>query len=459
MVAELVSPYTPSFGMVPYVLAGRAELLEEHVTGLRSGPGNARFTHALTGDRGVGKTAFLTVLGQRMAGEGWAILAYQARRERDAVRELLEQLPDALRQSWPARSLRWLQRELSVEVNAGVVKVTGKLVAPPTEQRDFVMPLQRALRRVGERAAKRGSGLLLTIDEAQTVPLDALADLGMIIQTVAHRDSLPIAFVFAGTPELGEILLRSGSFLERMPRTELRMLTRDESRLALLEPASAHGVVWTQQALDVVVAAAGGYPYFVQVGGERAWRAADGGPTIGLPAGEAAAGAIAHRADQMFRDRWKRLGPAQQRYLAAAAIATHGAPGRAVPTGEIASALGKQQTQLSRVRASLIEEHHLLRAGDYRHVEFAFPRFAVWLLTAPSRRPSRHRRYPSCAARGARPGPPVKQGPEFPRRATRGTPSATPYHSASSGPENKEAQLRPCWLASILGAGDRPLGV
>lgn len=254
MVTELVSPYTPSFGMVPHVLAGRTELLQEHLAGLRSGPGNARFTHALTGDRGVGKTAFLTVLGQRMAGEGWAVLPCQARRERDAVHELLEQLPHALRQSWPARSLRGLQRELSVELNADVVKVTGKLATPATEQRDFVMPLQRALRRVGERAAKRGSGLLLTIDEAQTVPLEALADLGMIIQTVAHRDSLPVAFVFAGTPELGEILLRSGSFLERMLRTELRMFTGDETRLALLEPASAHGVTWTTEALDVVAA-------------------------------------------------------------------------------------------------------------------------------------------------------------------------------------------------------------
>lgn len=380
MVAELVSPYTPSFGMVPHVLAGRTELLQEHLAGLRSGPGNARFTHALTGDRGVGKTAFLTVLGQRKAEEGWAVLAYRARRERDAVHELLDQLPDALRQSWPARSLRGLQRELSVEVNAGVVKVTGKVVAPASEQRDFVMPLQRALRRVGERAAKRGSGLLLTMDEAQTVPLEALADLGMIIQTVAHRDSLPVAFVFAGTPELGEILLRSGSFLERMPRTELRMLTGDETRLALLEPASAKGVAWSTGALDVVAAAAGGYPYFVQVGGERAWRAADGGPTIEPAAGETGVAAIAERADQMFSDRWKRLGPAQKRYLAAAAAAAVGAtPGRAVPTGEIAAALGKHQTQLSRVRASLITEHHLLRAGDYGHVEFAFPRFAVWL--------------------------------------------------------------------------------
>jgi hypothetical protein len=423
-VAERLSPYTPSFGMVPHVLAGRTELLEQHVAGLRAGPGNARFTHALTGDRGVGKTAFLTVLGQRMAADGWAVLAYQARRERDAVWELLEQLPDALRRSWPARSMRGLQRELSVELNAGVVKVTGKVVAPAREQRDFVMPLQRALRQVGERAAKRGSGLLLTIDEAQTVPLDALSDLGMIIQTVAHRDALPIAFVFAGTPELGEILLRSGSFLERMPRTELRMLTVDETRLALLEPAGAHGVVWSTEALDAVAAAADGYPYFVQVGGEHAWHAAHGASTIELPAGEAGAGAIAERADQMFRDRWKRLGPAQQRYLAAAATAIGDGSAQGVPTGEIAAALGKHQTQLSRVRASLIAEH-LLRAGGYGRVEFAFPRFARWLQdTLRVGEDTRGPADPVRLAQIAQPRPPSSAagppaGPHDDRRASR----------------------------------------
>ena len=109
------------------------------------------------------------------------------------------------------------------------------------------------------------------------------------------------------------------------------MLTGEETRLALLEPASAHGVAWSKDALDVVATAAGGYPYFVQVGGERAWRSAHGAATIELVAGEAGATAIAERADQMFRDRWKRLGPAQQRYLAAAADkdARRVRPGRA----------------------------------------------------------------------------------------------------------------------------------
>ena len=326
--------------------------------------------------------------------------------------------------SWSARSLRGLQRELSVELNAGVVKVTGKVVAPAREQRDLVMPLQRALRQVGERAAKRGSGLLLTIDEAQTVPLDALSDLGMIIQTVAHRDALPIAFVFAGTPELGEILLRSGSFLERMPRTELRMLTVDETRLALLEPAAAHGVVWSTEALDTVAAAADGYPYFVQVGGEQAWHAAHGASSIKLRAGEAGAAAIAERADQMFRDRWKRLGPAQQRYLAAAAAgdprrdSTSGTNGRDRGRARQASdaALAGQSKPDRRTALAPRQRLRTCRVRLPALCAVATRPVARWRGHAQSSRPG--------AAHANRPATPTEQRGAATGRPRRGAPSA-----------------------------------
>ena len=392
IVVEGRSPYTPNFGAVPEVLAGREELLERHVAGLLGGPGNSLFTHALLGDRGVGKTVVLTVLGERMAGHGWAVLPYQARRERDAIRELLSLLPDALRSSWPARVLRGLEREVTVELNAAVVKVTGRLTGRGPDAGDLTSALRRALRQVGERAAKRGTGLLVTVDEAQAVPLAALSDLGMIIQTVAHGARLPIAFTFAGTPELGEVLLSSGSFLERMPRTELGTLTGDEARLALIAPANARGVVWSSAAVDLAADAAAGYPYFVQLAGESAWQAATGREMIDVGAAQAGVRAIAERAEQMFRDRWKRLGPAQQRYLAAAALLATRTPGGAVATGEVAQLLVKHPTQLSRVRAALIAEHHLLRAGDYGYVEFALPRFGIWLaeqLSPPDGSPAR----------------------------------------------------------------------
>lgn len=242
------APYTPGFGIVPEVLAGRAEQLRRHEAALLRGTRDPYFTQAVIGERGVGKTVFLAVLAERMLDQHhWIVVRYQARRDADAIGEVLAELPDAAGRACSGRGLRGLQRELTVELNAAVVKVQGRVAASPQDQqRSPATALQRALRAVGERATNRDSGVLIAIDEAQTLTPTALGDLGMIAQTVAHGDHHPVAITLAGAPELGGLLLRSGSVLERMPRTELAMLSHDEGRLALLEPANTRGVCGTR---------------------------------------------------------------------------------------------------------------------------------------------------------------------------------------------------------------------
>lgn len=138
--------------------------------------------------------------------------------------------------------------------------------------------------------------------------------------------------------------------------------------------------MWDEDALNLVCDAAGGYPYFVQLGGYHAWEPANGQPRIASPDALHAAGAIQTDADRMVRDRWARLGPTQREYLVATAVAQLEQPGRAsVPTGEIASRLGKQHSELTRVRSTLINDHHPLRATARGELEFALPRFRTWL--------------------------------------------------------------------------------
>jgi type II secretory pathway predicted ATPase ExeA len=238
--------------------------------------------------------------------------------------------------------------------------------------------LERACRQIGERAASEHSGLLIAVDEAQALGRRGLGELGMIAQTVAHGQGLPIALAFSGTPELQALLLHSGSFLERMARTELGMLTRDEARLALLEPASRQNVRFDDQALELLLAAAGGYPYFVQLGGYHAWEAALGQSAITRECADRGARAISADADRMFSDRWARLGSTQRHYLAALALLARTHPD-GVATRAIADALDREHAQLSTARASLIEEHHLLRTPRRGQIEFAIPRFCAWL--------------------------------------------------------------------------------
>jgi hypothetical protein len=386
-------PYSPGFGVVPPVAVGRDEQLDRHAAALARGPVDPYFTQAVIGERGVGKTVFLRMLGERMGGAGWAVIHYQGRDDRHAVGDLLELLPDTIKGRWRGRGWRTLERELSVQLNTAIVRVQGRVTAP-AEQASQPGPaptvaLQRALRQIAARASEEKSGLLICVDEAQTLGEGGLGELGMIAQTIAHGERLPVAFAFSGTPELEALLLRSGSFLERMARTELRMLSRDEARLALVEPAARQGVRFEDPALDLLLAAAAGYPYFVQLGGYHAWEASRDQEAIGRGAALAAARAIQTDADRMFRDRWGRLGPTQRQYLVAAALLELANPQMeiaGVPTGQIAAALGREHTQLSTARASLINEHHLLRSDVRGHVQFAIPRFRTWLeeQVAPS---------------------------------------------------------------------------
>jgi len=376
-------PYKPIFGRVPEVMAGRSELLDRHVLALRSGPGDPLFTRVFVGERGVGKTAYLAVLERAMREQhGWIVLHHQAREDESAIPDLLTRLPDATTAAWGGRGRgqRELQRELTVEVNAAIVKVSGRVSDPtPSAPDSALRGFERALRKLGPRATERDSGILIAIDEAQVLNTNHLGELGAIAQVLAHEEDHPIALALAGTRELTELLLASGTFLERQRPTELQMLTRDEASLALIEPAAARGVRWEPDALKQVVDAARGYPYFIQLGGYHAWEHAAGATTITRADADHASDQVIEEADRIFIQRWRRLGPAQKQYLAAAAIAAAQAGGGIVRTGALNATLGKTHAELTRVRSALINDHRLLRASSQGEIQFTIPRFADWL--------------------------------------------------------------------------------
>jgi hypothetical protein len=133
----------PDFGKVSPVRVGRDELLDLHERRLLHGPGDPYYTWALIGERRVGKTVCLTLLGNR-------------------IRE---------------RGLR----------------------GPP------VTAFQQALAQIGERAARTIVGLLITVDEAQALG-DNLQALAAVMQMVTNRQQHPMAWALAGTRELSELL-------------------------------------------------------------------------------------------------------------------------------------------------------------------------------------------------------------------------------------------------------------
>ena len=381
-------PYTPGFGRRPPVVAGRDALVDDLSRVLEAGPEHPRFCRALLGSRGTGKTVLLDVIGEVASKRlGWAVLHVQALQEESLVAVLLERLPEALK-PWGrlGRGTRDLQAQLSIGVNLGVVSAGATLergkgagvVSPAAAFED-------ALSRVGSFAAAHGTGLLVTVDEAQAAPEEDLSALARALQTVVARRLQPIAVVFSGLPSFRERLAGAGTYANRLPVEEVGSLGPSAARLALVEPAARRHVAWEDEALDLLVRRSAGHPYYVQLFGWHAWEAAQkeaaqGEATITLAHAKAGLASARSELAGQYEATWARLRPQERAYLAAvAALAGAGSAG----IDEVAKALGKEPKQLAVARDRLLHMHGLLEVPERAKVRFADAEMAGWAARRP----------------------------------------------------------------------------
>ena len=65
------NPFTPTFGIVPPIMAGREELVEELSCAFANGLGDPNLCTILAGARGTGKTAGLSFIADAASAQGW----------------------------------------------------------------------------------------------------------------------------------------------------------------------------------------------------------------------------------------------------------------------------------------------------------------------------------------------------------------------------------------------------
>jgi len=373
------NPYHPGFGRSPSVLAGRDALIADVVDSL-DGSG-AGFGRLLVGDRGVGKTVLLNAIEGRARELGWAVVTRQIIRG-SAVEGLLDALPDALEDSWgPRPKIRKLTAEVTVGINVGVAKVETKVSPKDTRAVSPAYALERNLTRIGEHCLEHryGAGVLISLDEAHKLQPSEVEVLGSVMQVVIERRELPIVVLLAGLPDLIETLRAGGTFLERLERRQVGLLTAAQARTALTGAARTAGATVTPEAAALLADASGGYPYFVQIYGHATWDAAGGASTITAAHARAGIRGAAERIESLYAERWDSLPEGQQQYLSV--MATFDEP---ASVADIARALDRTLQQLSPIRDRLIKDHHMIKAAGRGRLVFALPGFRAWLRASPS---------------------------------------------------------------------------
>ena len=375
------NPFAPGAGTRPPELAGRDELVERAAVALdRIALGRPARSFILYGLRGTGKTVLLGEIRRDAEARGLQTVRIEAPEGRSLpamlaapLRALLLKLDRMESAKAGARkALRALASFAKLKVAYQDIEVT--IDAEPekgvADSGDLEVDLTELLLAVGEAAKERATAAILSIDEIQYVKDSEMAALISALHAVAQAQ-LPVGMVAAGLPQLLGQMGRAKSYAERLfEYVEVAALAAGAARNAIVIPIEREEEAIEPAAVDAIVAATQGYPYFLQEWGKHAWDLAFASPISMLDVENAGVTALAELDASFFRVRFDRLTPSEKRYMRAMAELGPG-PHR---SGDIAEMLGKQVTQLAPIRNSLIRKG-MLYSPAHGDTAFTVPMF------------------------------------------------------------------------------------
>lgn len=379
------NPFTPGFGNLPRVFAGRkAEFADLELMVARLARGTYEQARLVMADRGFGKTSLLREFEQEQRELGRWVVRTAATRGDAVVARLCRQLAELVAREDLAAHMSHglrdaLRRLAGIEVGPGGVSVALE----PAAVVDRGAELARLLEGAARLARDHGTVLLVLVDEAQNIAVDAIGELFYAVQEVQgivvesrdptsgalRRDSLPLGVVVAGLPGLVDLLRRAGStFGERSRLVRLGPLSPADLREGVRALVREGGVDIDADALDLLARASGGYPYFLHVYGQQVYNAGSGA-VISVEEVRAGIAAAQPLVDDFYDQRLRELGTRQREYLHAAA---HLPTARRTSAG-IAEAMGTSSSMLGSTQQALVERHGLLRPTGDGRLAFALP--------------------------------------------------------------------------------------
>ncbi|SCE77375.1 AAA ATPase domain-containing protein [Micromonospora marina] len=406
------NPYAPGAGQRPPELAGRGRELDVFDVVLeRIARGRPERSLMLTGLRGVGKTVLLNTLRSEAINHLWGTGKIEARPDQSLRRPIAAALHMAVRELAPRH-----RAPDRIDAFLGVLKAfaqrsvpTGRGGAAPklrdrwqpgidvpassgrADSGDIEIDLVELLSDAAGVATDVGTGIAIFIDEMQDVGAEDVSALCAACHELSQLGA-PLIVVGAGLPHLPAVLSAAKSYSERLYRYQrIDRLDRIAADQALCAPAEREEVEYEQKALDLLYESSGGYPYFVQAYGKATWDHAPRSPITAADVRVAAPEAEAELAVGFFGSRFERATPAEREYMramATLALVDGEEGGRddmdaAVPTAEIARALGRKPASLSPARDTLIKKG-LIYSGERGTVAFTVPHFGRYLRTQPA---------------------------------------------------------------------------
>ncbi len=385
----VTNPYSPGAGRPPAALVGREAQLSAWATAIaRVQAGRDAQSIALYGLRGVGKTVLLSRFSRMARDLDWVVAQIEAKpgnSMRDLIGEALrDELIELARPGLGRRVLTALKTYLSFKASYDTNGTWSfgldlkDAEGGGADSGAFEPDLGKLLRDLCGAAEERGVGVALLIDEAQDLPNEELVALCSILHGATQRQER-LVVALAGLPSLPRKLAEAKSYAERQFSFHvIDALSEADAADALINPALDEGAQWDPDAVDHVVARAGGYPYFLQQYGQEVWNVADGSTITRADARQGVEIGQLALDSGFFRIRWDRATPAEKDYLKAMAVDDDAGS----LTGAVADRLHKKINAIGPTRANLINKG-LVYSPDHGIVAYTVPAMAAFVRRQP----------------------------------------------------------------------------
>lgn len=375
------NPFVPGAGTRPPELAGREGIIETASVNLdRLKVGRHARSLVLYGLRGVGKTVLLNTIVTNAQSAGFHCTGIEAPEGRNLPQILVPALNAVLRKlSVGARvkgELETARRMLASIAKAFKVKFEGLEVGVDLDlaSGDLEFDLNEIFSEIGQIAQRRGTAVLLSIDEIQYV---AEPELRALIGSLHHvsQKNLPVFMIAAGLPQILGKMGDAKSYAERLfAFVEVGPLDRQAATDALCKPLERQQVAIDPAAVDLILKETKGYPYFLQEWGRHTWDQAATSPVTLADVHRATEYALAELDHSFFRVRLDRITPKERLYLQAMAALGPG-PHR---SGDIAEKLNVVVTSVAPTRKTLIDKG-MIYSPNHGDTAFSVPMFDTFL--------------------------------------------------------------------------------
>ncbi len=356
------NPFTPTFGIVPPVLAGRDKLLGDMDRAFDNWPGDPNLCTILIGPRGSGKTAMLSCIGDVAMENGWIVADTTA--SNGMLEDILQRAIDVAAEVVGKETERHI-------TGAEIGNVLGlSWTVETVGQANWRSRMSELLRKL----SARNIGLLITIDEVRP-DIEEMVTFAQVYQLLI-REGAKVALVMAGLPiYVSELLADDGTtFLRRARQQYLERIPDSDVRSAFRQTVETGGKQIEPTALETAVRASDGFAYLMQLVGYEMWNASGDKPTISeTNACEGVEHAKADFRTGVLSNTYRELSDGDIRFLRAMLIDQDSSS-----VSDIAARMMKTPGYVSTYKKRLLQAGVIEEAGRSK-VTFAIPMFREFL--------------------------------------------------------------------------------